>query len=53
MLHPALDAGDALASIALVPDAVELFRCRAQPHDQIAREVLELGFTAFFAPEAE
>src|SRR5438552_17804171 len=53
MLHAALDRCDAPTSVALVPGAIELFGYCAQLHDQIAGEVLGLGFTAFFAPEAQ
>ena len=52
VLHTALHGRDASAGVAFVPGAVERFCCCAQLHDQIAGQVLGLGFTAFFAPEA-
>jgi hypothetical protein len=53
MLHAALDPSDLATRIALVPNPVELLGGGPQLHDQIARQVLGLAFTAFFAPEAQ
>ena len=53
MFHAPLHVGDAPAGIALVPGAIELFRRRAELHDEVAGEVLGLGFTPFLPPKAD
>jgi hypothetical protein len=53
MPDPALHVADLPAGVALVPGAVELFRRRAELHDEVARQVLRLGFTPFLAPKAD
>ena len=53
MLHPALDRRDGLASVALVPEPVEVFGRDPELHDEIARKVFRLGFAALLPPEAE
>ena len=53
MLDPALDVGDAPAGIALVPGAVELLGRAAELHNEVAGQVLRLGFAAFLAPKAD
>ena len=50
MLDLALDVADAPAGVALIPGAVELFRRRAKLHDEVAGQVLWLGFTPFLPP---
>jgi hypothetical protein len=52
VLHAALHSRHAPTSVTLIPGAVKLFRCGTELHDKIAGQVLWLGFTAFFAPEA-
>src|SRR6516164_3379355 len=52
MLDETLDVADAPTRVALVPGSIE-FLCRCPKlHDEVPREVLRLGLTAFLAPEA-
>ena len=53
MFDETLHVTDAPARVALVPVAVELLGSGPKLHDQIARDVLGLSFTAFFAPEPD
>jgi hypothetical protein len=53
MLDLTLDAGDAPASIALVPRAVELLGDGPKLHDEVAGQVLRLGLAPFLPPEAD
>jgi len=53
MLHAALDRGEHLAAIAFEPVAVEGFGDHPELDDEVAGEVLRLGFAALFPPEAE
>src|SRR5262245_34237341 len=48
----ALDVSDPPAVVALIPGSIELFRNLPQLHDEVAGQVLRLGLTPFFAPEA-
>jgi hypothetical protein len=48
-----LDIGNHLASIGLIPTAVEIFGSEAELDEQIAGEVLRLYFASFLAPEAD
>src|SRR3982074_2825624 len=43
---------DAPAGIALVPGAVEVLGGRPELHDEMAGEILPLGFAALLAPQA-
>jgi hypothetical protein len=51
MPNPALHIADLLAGVSLVPGAVELLGCPPELHDEVPREVLQLGLAPFFAPE--
>jgi hypothetical protein len=53
MLHPALDLGENLASIAFEPMAVEGFGHDPELDDKIPGEVFRLGLAAFFPPQAK
>ena len=53
MLDPPLNVCDGLARVALVPKPVEVLGNQPELDDQIAGEVLRLGFAAFLAPKAE
>ena len=53
MLDAALDVGDTSAGVALVPGAIELLGRGAKLYDQIARQVVRLGFSPLLAPELD
>ena len=53
MHEPVLNAFDGLPGVALEPMPVEGFRHYAELDDEVAGEVLRLGFAPFFAPEAD
>jgi hypothetical protein len=53
MKNPPLDSGDSLAAVALVPAPVELLGDAAELDDQVAGQVLRLGFAALFPPKPE
>ena len=53
VLHPPLNFRDDLAGVALVPMPIERFGSHPELHGEVARQVFRLGFTTFFAPEAE
>src|SRR5262249_58207888 len=53
VLHVALDVGDALAGVALVPGSVQVLGSRPELHDEIAREVLRPYLAALLLPEAD
>jgi hypothetical protein len=48
-----LDVFDRLASIALVPEPVEILGGLAELNDEVAGQVLGLDFAALFPPEAD
>jgi hypothetical protein len=51
MPNPPLDIADLSASVALIPGAIDLLGCSSELHDEVPREVLQLGLAPFFAPE--
>src|SRR6516225_2529694 len=53
MPDPALHVADPPAGVALIPGAIELLRRPAKLHDEVAGEVLRLGFTPFLPPKAD
>ena len=53
MLHPALDRGEGLAGVALVPDPIEGLGHDAELDNEVAGEVLRLDLTAFFPPQPQ
>ena len=53
MLHAALDIGDAPAGVALIPRAIELLGRSPELHDEVAGQVLRLGFAPFLAPKLD
>src|SRR5262249_18027286 len=48
-----LHVADLPAGVVLVPGAIELLGCFPELYDEVAREVLRLGFASFFTPEAD
>jgi hypothetical protein len=48
----ALRVPDLPTGVALIPGAIELLGCSPELHDEVAGQVLRLGFTTFFPPEA-
>ena len=52
MPEPMLNAFDNLPGVALAPTPVEGFGYQAELDDEVAGEVLRLGFAPFLAPEA-
>jgi hypothetical protein len=52
VLHAALDVRYSPTGVAFVPGAIEFLRCCAELHNKVVREILRLGFAAFFAPQA-
>src|SRR5207237_936283 len=53
MLDPTANAPNASAGIALVPGAIELLGRGPKLYDQIARQILRLGFSPFLTPELD
>jgi len=53
MVHAALDIPDNLTGIALIPDAVEVFRRVSQLNDQVTAEVFRRRFAALLAPQPQ
>ena len=53
MPAPLLDIGDHPPRIGLVPASVKFLGGEAELHDQIAGQVLRLGFTAFLPPQSQ
>ena len=53
MLDLALDVGNALARIALVPEPVELLGGGPKLHDEVAGQVLWRGLAPFLPPKAD
>ena len=53
MLDLALDVGNGLAGIALVPRAVELFGGNPELDNEVAGQVLRLGSPPFLPPELD
>jgi hypothetical protein len=53
MPEPMLNAFDGLPGIALVPMPVERFGHHAELDNEVAGEVLRLGFAPFLLPEAD
>ena len=53
MADPALDVGDDLSGIGLVPAPVQLLGRKPELDDEIARQVLGLDLAALLPPEAE
>ena len=51
MPDPALDVGDDLPGIGLVPAPVKVLGDRPELDDEVAREVLRLGLAALFPPQ--
>jgi hypothetical protein len=51
--YPPLDVFEGMTGITLIPVPVEVFGRDPELDDEIAREVLGLGFAALFSPEAE
>ena len=49
MPDPALHVADLPAGVALVPRAIELLRSPPELHDEVAGQVLGLGFAPFLA----
>ena len=47
---PALDLADPPAGVALIPGAIELLGRCPKLHDEVAGQVLWLGFTPFLPP---
>jgi hypothetical protein len=52
MPKPMLNAFDSLPGVALVPMPIERFSHHAEHDDEVAGQVLRLGFAPFLAPEA-
>ena len=52
LLDVALDVPDCLAGILLIPESIQGFGDQAELHQEVAREVLRLGLSTFFPPEA-
>jgi hypothetical protein len=50
---PALDVGDRLAGIALVPLPIEVFGRQAKLDDELARKVLRPDLAALFLPQSD
>jgi hypothetical protein len=53
MADPLLNICNEPPGIGLVPAPVELLRSEAELHNQIARQVLRIGFAALFAPQPQ
>src|SRR6516164_3908203 len=53
MPDPALHVADPPAGVTLVPGAVERLGRSSELHDEVAGEVLRLGFTPFLPPKAD
>ena len=53
VVDPLLDGCDDLACVALIPVPIERFCRYPELDDEVAREIFRLGFTPFFAPEAQ
>jgi hypothetical protein len=53
MADPLLNVCNEPPAIGLVPAPVELLRSEAELHNQIARQVLRIGFAALFAPQPQ
>jgi hypothetical protein len=53
MADARLSVPNGLTCVALVPTAVELLRDGTELNDEIARKILRLELTAFFAPETD
>src|SRR5262245_5570926 len=51
VLHQTLNVCDASASVALVPDAVELLRCCPKLHEEVAGQIFRRYLATFFTPE--
>jgi hypothetical protein len=51
MSEPALNIGDHLAGIGLVPSPIKILRYHPELHYEIAGEVLGLDLAAFLAPQ--
>jgi hypothetical protein len=49
----ALHVADLPAGVALVPATIELLGCPPELHDEVAGEILRLGFATFLAPQAD
>src|SRR5882762_891238 len=53
MDHPSLNVSERMSGISLVPMAVKGLGRDSELHNEIAGEVLRLGFAALLSPEAE
>jgi hypothetical protein len=53
MPEPMLNAFDGLPGVALVPMPIERFSHQAELDDEVAGQVLRLGFAPFLLPEAD
>jgi hypothetical protein len=53
MAGPLLDICDDPPGVGLVPPPIQLLGGEAELHNQVAGQVLWLGFTAFFSPQPQ